>query len=182
MSSKITCRFFAVSVLTAASTAAWGSEIAFDVEYLPESDYESALGVGGYRIEDSGIGFYGNIQLTLTPREPHYDSLDTGSYGDPVTGRYQDIFLANIGLTKKFADGVSGYAGLGFVSVTGVAEKHDPLHILASDGTYYVDDPENDDSGMNLNTGVIFGLGSFALNLGYHSFTNSLYFGAGMKF
>lgn len=183
MSSKgFTRALLAASTLFSVSTAALGAEIAFDIEYLPESDYESAIGVGVYRFEDDGIGFYGNLQLTLAPREPHYDSSLTSGFGDPVTARYRDILLVNVGLTKKFTDGFGGYAGVGFASVTGVAERYDSWHILASDGVYYEDDPDNDESGLNLNAGLMFGLGSVALNVGYHSFTSSLYFGAGLQF
>ncbi len=83
---------------------------------------------------------------------------------------------------KNPASDIGGYAGIGYVSVTGVAEKNDPMKILSGDGRYYVDDPENDESGANLNAGIIFGIEKIIFNLGYHSFTSSAYFGIGGRF
>ncbi len=158
------------------------SETAGDIEYLPDSDYESALGAGIYQSKNESIGFYVNMQLTLNVREPHYDSLNITSFGDPVTDRYRDIFLINAGITKQLAPFITGYAGAGLASVTGIAQKDDPSNILASDGKYYVDDPQNDETGGNINAGVIIKAGSLAFNIGYHTFTNSAYFGIGAQF
>lgn len=179
---KMNCRiivsilmFFAV-VTTAKSEGAW------DIEYLPAGDYESAIGVGFYRYEQEGFGFYGNFQMTLGDREPSYDSLNLSSFGDPVTNKYKDILLLNLGVTKKVNSYFSGYIGGGLASVTGVAQKYDSTRILSSNGSYYVNDSQNDETGLNINPGIIISLEKIIFNLGYHSFTGSTYFGIGGQF
>jgi|AZIK01.1.fsa_nt_gi hypothetical protein len=176
------CRIVAATTLLATVTTTARSESAWDIEYLPSGDYESAFGAGVYQAKQEGVGFYGNLQITLTEREPEYDSLTISSFGDPVTNRYKDIMIFNFGITKQVASNVSGYAGIGYASATGIAQKDDPMNILASDGKYYVDDPANDESGGNLNAGILFGTEKIVFNLGYHSFTSSAYFGIGGRF
>ncbi len=152
---------------------------AWDIEYLPSTEYERAFGAGAYRFRHNAVGFYGNFQITLADREPKYDSLNIASYGDPVTDRYKDIMLFNIGITGQINENIGGYAGVGYASVKGIAQKYDPMRILASDGIYYVDVPSDDESGVNLNAGVIFGFEKVIFNIGYHSFSSSVYFGVG---
>jgi len=172
----------AISILLFCSANAQ-SEGVFDIEYVPRaSGYESAFGVGYYQTKEDGFGLYGNIHATLTQREPMYESLTVNSFGDPVVERYKDLAIGNIGITKKFTQNLTVYAGVGYASATGGAKKYDPLHILGSNGTYYVDDPANDKSGANFNAGLIISLEKLAFNLGYNSFTSSAFFGIGGKF
>ena len=115
----------------------------FDIEYLPadsnqDGEYESALGLGFYQMKPEGSGYYGNMQLTLATNEPHYDSLNIFSFGDPVTDLYREIFILNIGITRRFSSSVGGYLGIGYASATGKAQKIDPTFILSSNGAYYV--------------------------------------------
>jgi len=171
----------AFSLLSSVATTA-KSESVWDIEYLPAGDYESAFGIGFYQAKNEGMGFYGNFQITLSIREPHYDSLNISSFGDPVTDRYKEIMLFNFGITKKVTSNIIGYAGVGFVSVTGIAQKDDRFNILASNGKYYVNDSSNDETSSNLNTGFVFGTENISFNIGYHSFTNTVYFGVGSRF
>ena len=171
----------ALAVLLAVSTNA-ASEVAWDIEYLPSGDYEEAFGIGLYQSKPEGFGLYGNLQVTLSDREPKYDNLNVSSFGDPVTERYQDIAIFNVGITKRLYKNLNTYAGIGYAVSRAVAQKNDPLNILANDGEYYVDDPANDESGGNVNAGIILGVGKVVFNLGYHSFTSSPYFGIGGRF
>lgn len=172
----------AITILLLCSAKAQ-SEGVLDIEYVPKaSGYESALGVGYYQIKDDGLGVYGNIQLTLMKREPMYENLSVSSFGDPVTERYKDLIMGNVGITKNVTPSFVVYAGVGYASAAGVARKYDPLGILGGGGTYYVNDPQNDKSGANLNAGIIFVLDKLALNIGYNSFTSSAFFGIGGRF
>ncbi|MDX1610150.1 MAG: hypothetical protein R3225_08515 [Halofilum sp. (in: g-proteobacteria)] len=171
----------AAALLT--SGAARGeAEIALAVQYLPEGDYESAFGVGVYRFESEGFGFYGNVALTLADRAPYYESLTVDSFGDPVTKRYQDLALFSVGITRALTENIGGYVGAGYGWAIGVARKDDPTNILASDGEYYVDDPANDESGLNVNAGLIFFTSGPVFEIGYHSFAERLYLGVGVLF
>jgi len=53
---------------------------------------------------------------------------------------------------------------------------------LSVDGVYYVPDTANDHTGGNLNAGILFEVGMVSINIGYHSFTSSTYFGIGGSF
>lgn len=158
------------------------SEVLWDLEYLPKDLYESAIGTGIYQIKPSGVGFYGNFQMTLTQREPHYDTLNTSSFGDPVVETFKDLMILNIGITKQLGQYAAIYAGAGYASVTGVARKYDPMHILGENGDYYVDEPAYDDSGANINAGLIFKYKKLGVNFGYQSFPKIPYAGIGMVF
>ena len=177
----------AITILILNSATAQ-SEGVFDIEYVPAGGdkstfgpggYHSVFGIGGYGFNEDRFGFYGNIQMSLAKREPMYDSLTVSSFGDPVTERYKDLFIIDFGATRKITSNIGAYAGLGYASVTGEAQKYDPLHILGTNGTYYVKDPQYDKSGGNLNAGIIVLLKGLALNFGYHTFTKSTYFGLG---
>ena len=182
MKSTNACRLAVTTFLLASVATTARSETVMDIEYLPSGDYESAFGAGAYQFKREGVGFYGNFQITLADREPEYSSLNISSFGDPVTDRYKEIMIFNLGVTKQVASNIGGYAGAGYASVTGVAQKNDPMNILAGDGKYYVDDPANNESGANFNAGIVFWMEKIAFNIGYHSFASSTYFGIGGRF
>ena len=150
-----------------------------NIEYVP--GYERTLGAGYYQFNDNGFGFYGNAQTTLKKRQPMYQNLTVSSFGDPVTGRYKDLNVGDIGITRKISPGVGVYAGLGYATVTGEAQKRDPLQVFGTNGVYYVKDPQNDKSGANLNAGIIMLSQHLSFNIGYHSITKSAYFGIGVR-
>lgn len=156
------------------------STLIMDVEYVPTSNgVDNAWGFGAYMLKEQDVGYYFNLQATLTKREPHYASLNVNSFGDPVTARYKELTIGNIGLTKKLNDNFGLYGGIGYGAVTGVARKYDPMLILGNNGTYYVPDTANDKSGVNLNLGALVSSGNVSLNVGYHSFAKTAYFGIG---
>lgn len=172
----------ACSILLFSSSLAYGKDV-IDLEYAPRSSvYENAFGVGYYQMEDEGIGLYGNVLATISKREPLYPSLNVTSFGDPVVATYKELSMINIGATKKLHENFGIYAGIGYASAKAVAQKQDPLGILGSNGTYYVNDPQQDNSGANLNAGIILMLDKFALNIGINSFTGTAYFGFGAGF
>jgi hypothetical protein len=154
--------------------------------YTPESSsYEPSYGVGIYGIHDKNISYYINLQfssLRTSDSENYYESLDIYSFGDPVEKRFQDNFVFNFGITKSLTKYFSGYGGLGFSILSGVAKKYDPMHILGSNGTYYVPDDENDESSINFNIGTIINIKKVCIDIGYNSFRSDMYFGLGWKF
>ena len=175
-------RSLIISILMLNSPIAMSGGIV-DIEYMPNSGgYKNTFGLGFYKFNDDGFGGYANFLTYLGKDEPLYDTLTISSFGDPVRERYTDLTIGNIGITKKLFNNLGLYAGIGYASGTGIARKYDPLQILGSGGTYYVYDPANDHSGVNLNAGVILMLEKLALNIGYQSFTKTAYIGIGASF
>ena len=170
-----------ILLLSIANAKADGGSL-WTIEYLPSSEYKSAIGFGIYGAKYDGIGYYGNFQLTISTNEPHYESLNINSFGDPVTDRYEDLMIFNVGITKRISSVLGGYLGVGYAFVEGFAEKYDPYHILSSNGYYYVSDTAKDESSGNVNAGILLDAGSVTINIGYHSFTSSAYFGIGGRF
>lgn len=171
-----------IYTLIASMAASAADEKCIDFEYLPSSIYSNVIGVGFYHSKNEDIGLFFNIQTSLAKREPQYDTLSVTSFGDPVTKRYTDLTLINIGGVKRFGDMFSGYIGAGYASVRGIAQKYDPSHILGTDGTYYVNDQDNDKTGANINTGILIGFEKLVLNIGYHSYAQNINLGIGSKF
>lgn len=174
---------YLILIMALVSTTVAADEMVIDFESLSSSgDYEGAIGAGIYQLKNSGVGYYGNAQITASNREPLYEGLNTSSFGDPVTGRCKDLVIVDIGVVHDIMDYLYGYAGVGYVSVEAFARKYDPYHILANNGNYYVPDSANNESGINLNLGLILKIEQLTLNAGYHSFTGSKYVGVGLAF
>lgn len=163
---------------------AQSSDLVFTGNYIGNEEYSGNFAWGGgiFVVEEKGISFYGNLFMSGHSDSDHYDSLDLESYGDPVNERKKDVTAFNFGGTFGFSENIATYMGLGFVSERGYAKKYDPTHILGEDGTYYVDDPAGDDSGVNFNPGLLVFLKRFTLEVGYHTFLQQGYVGAGWRF
>lgn len=175
-------KIVSIAVILFASRATFAESIV-DIEYIPSANgYSNAYGIGAYQLKEEGLGFYGNIATTLASRKPMYESLTVTSFGDPVTARYKDLTVFNLGLTRKFNSNFAGYVGGGYVSAKGVAQKYDPMRILDASGTYYVNDPVNDKSGGNVNAGLMAIFGTIGFNVGYNSFLSAAYVGVGLKY
>lgn len=171
--------FILVTVLASSAKA----ESIGAIEYLPASNGVNAgLGGGIYALKDEGVGVYGNILTSGGGKKPMYESLNVSSFGDPVTARYKNPFVFNVGVTKKFGTNAAGFLGAGYASVRGEAQKFDPMYILASNGTYYVKDPAQDKSGVNVNVGLLLSINKLAVTVGYNSFLSTTSVGIGMKF
>jgi hypothetical protein len=154
-----------------------------DIEYLPAGGgYESSFGVGFYNLAQDKFGLYFNGQTNLSKREPKYESLSTTTFGDPILKKYKELTAFNLGATRSLGSVVAVYGGVGYAIATGGAQMFDPLHILAGDGIYYVNDSAGDKSGMNVNGGIIVHGDKVMLNVGYHSFSKTYYFGVGASF
>ena len=155
------------------------------LSFTPSSgDYESAFGLSLFNIRDDPVGGYLNFAVTLREREPHYDNLNVDSFGDPVTDRFRERMVFAIGVTRRITHAFAVYGGIGYGWGEGKARKQDPTGILGDNGrSYYVDDPANDEDGVNLNFGLLamtpIGV---TLEAGYHSFSSAPYVGAGWSF
>lgn len=159
------------------------AEMVITGQYLSSSECEDALGLGIYKLNNYAVGGYGNLQASLFRRsEPHYKSLNLNSFGDPVTSWFKDIFTINGGLTKKITKYIAVYAGIGYAYIDGIAEKYDPYHILSPDGYYYVYDPSNSSDGLNMNAGLLISVEKLAIEIGYNTFVENIYFGVGINF
>ncbi len=178
---KVATVLFLLMIILPSTVMAEGALMA---QYAPgNSKYEDALGLGIYELKDERIGIYVNLQASgVYGREPYYESLTTTSFGDPITNTYNDIAVLNLGITKRAISQVYAYVGLGYAVLAGTVEKYDPYHILASDGYYYVGDPANTDSGINVNVGLLFNINRLTAELGYNSFFSNIYFGIGINF
>ena len=154
-------------------------------QYLPNSDYETVIGVGLYSFKYRATGFYINGQVTVqstSERDDFYESLNVNTFGDPITGYISDFATLNIGVTHSFGENLGLFLGVGYASIEGYAEMFDPLYILDSDGTYLVRESSPDDSGVNGNGGLILQLGKLSVELGYQSFIKEGYVGLGFSF
>lgn len=154
------------------------------VQYIPSSGvYQDAFGFGLYSFQSDPVGLYVNFASTLRENEPHYDSLTVDSFGDPVTDRFKELTVFAVGPTRELTDSIAVYVGLGYGWGDAKAEKDDPTHILADDGRYYVDDPNNNESGININGGVALNVSArMSIDIGYHSFPGTGYLGIGWRF
>lgn len=153
----------------------------FTIQYLAGGDYEPGLGLAFYYYPPTGIGYFAGFQIGVKEQEPFYDDLSLGSFGDPIQERFQTPLVVNVGITKSLGR-LGIFGGVGYGSAEGIARKYDPLHILGDDGTYYVGDPQNDESGFNLTGGSTISFDKISMDIGYNSFTSSIYVGMGGNF
>ena len=155
----------------------------FDIEYLPTNgDLTDAIGFGIYGRNEEGVHMYTNMLMTIVTRPHTYENLNVNSFGDPVTGYYKEPFVFNVGITRAIGPVLLGYVGVGYASIKTTARKFDPMYILSPNGVYFVPDPSQNSSGINLNVGAVLSLGKLALNIGHNSFIKSTYFGIGASF
>jgi hypothetical protein len=169
----------------AGETAAQPGQVAVTLQYLPNSAYETVIGLGVYSFRSSSPGFYfsGQVSTTTTSeRDDYYQNLSPASFGHPVADYLSDFASVNAGMTYAVGDHLGLYLGLGYASITGYAELVDPQRILDPDGYYLVRDTVPDDNGVNVNSGLLLLLGSVSIELGYHSFIKQGFVGIGLSF
>jgi len=166
----------ATSFVTAEASTAWV------MDYMPSDKYESGIGFGVYDFRDESYGYYGSVHVSITATENYYDFLNVNSFGDPVTDRFEEIMIFDVGLTRRLTSNIDGYAGIGIAFVEGYAEKYDSTFTFSVNGKYVVPDTENDRSGGNVNIGILFNIDSLTLNVGIHSYTKSAYLGLGFMY
>jgi len=145
----------------------------FSIHYLPppEEDPEPLLGFAYYQLLAHSIGGYSDFQMTI-PEESTFGDLSSYN-ANTVRDRFHRTYIFDIGITNQFSDSFSGYLGVGYAKSEGIAKTES---FGFSD---YYEDPENDESGLNLNAGILLTAGSIAINFGYNSFISSAYLGIG---
>ena len=146
----------------------------FTVQYFqPEEQPESVLGFGFYSLPARSHGWYVNLQLTMGKSTegdlPSYEE-------DQVTNRFNQLNILNAGITYQFVNSFGWYIGIGYAESSGVAE------VKKYYGSVYYDDGDNDESGMNLDAGILINIKHFTMNIGYGSFAPSVYLGIGFNF
>ena len=177
-----------VSVLGTSSATAQEYQpghTALTFQYVPNSDYETVVGVGLYGFRYRETGYYINGQFsarTISSRDDLYENLTVNSFGDPIVDYVSEFAAFNVGITRSFSQNFGVFMGVGHASVEGFAEMFDPMYILDTDGQYFVPEPGPDDSGFNANGGAMVQLGRLSLELGYHSFIKQGYAGIGFSF
>jgi len=139
------------------------------------------VGAGVYQTSSS-FGYYLNGGLSLTNTSPFYEDLSIGAFGDPVTDRFGTGYFINVGASVPVGDVVTLYGGVGLAGVAGVAEQYDATATLSADGTYYVNDPSEDDVGANYNAGILVAAGRVVREAGYNSYFDTGYLGIGFGF
>ena len=160
--------------------------VALEISIMPTSKFAEnnfGIGLGFYIIELHSFGFYGNFQITNNEDQDHFDSLTINTFGDPLIDRRQEVFILNLGTTFQATEEVAFYGGIGHSSFTGVAVLNDPTRILASDGSYSVPDPENDDTAINFNVGILLFAqdSNFVFDIGVNTDPSTFFFGIGWK-
>lgn len=158
---------------------------AITFQYLPNSDYETVIGMGVYTFKRFSPGFYFSGQVTTattSERGDFYQNLSPASFGHAITDKISDFATVNAGGTYFLGDRLGLYLGIGYASITGYAELFDPQRILDGDGDYLVPDSVVDDDGVNLNSGLLMSFGNLSVELGYHSFIQQGYVGIGVSF
>ena len=160
------------------------TDLAVTANFLRSNEYSGdfAFGIGAYGTSKYDFSFYMNTMFSFHSESDHYDSLTIESFGDPVRDRKKDLFMLSAGPTYGISEYCAIYSGLGFGVEWGYVKKYDPMHILSDDGIYYVDDPSRDNTGVNLNVGLLLFLKDFTLEFGYHTFPQKTYLGAGWRF
>lgn len=148
---------------------------------IPTGDYQPGIGLTFAKFIPESIGGWGSLKGSITDKEPHYDSLSPGAFGDPQTDSYFTFFTASGGVTYGLGENVGLYAGVGFGVEQEVIEQYDPMRILASDGYYYVDG--EDSSAVNAAIGVMAWTdGGFTVHLGFDSMPEAVTVGIGFSF
>ena len=136
------------------------------------------FGFGYYNTDNM---FFVNTRMSAS-NEPYFEDYTTTTFGDEVVERYQEWFGLNAGIAAQLQQGIATYLGAGWLWGMGKAEMYDATFKLASEGTYYVDDPDGDEGYFNINGGVLFSLSTFTLEVGYDSAIETTYFGIGTAF
>lgn len=170
---------FATLVLTGGEACAESSVV--DLTYSPsQSNMMPTLGIGVYNLKDAGPGFYLNGSLSGNP-DTYYASTCYYSCGS-ATNTQQGSALFSIGATFPMVTAdmkvpiyrtLHSYVGLGYGSLSGYAQY--------SGSSYWYDYSDKDQSGVNVNAGLIFGFDGFAINVGVNSLSKAAYVGIGIN-
>ncbi len=150
-----------------------------DIGFTPKtSTLTESFGFGVYGLKEDN-SLYVNFNIGLTPS--NYTDV-VSSYGT-VSDIKQVPFSFNVGKTFPILpDGakvpiyksIHSYFGVGYASLTGIAKYTSSGY----DRGYY-NYTSKDESGVNLNGGLIFMFNSFGLNVGVNSLTKSAYINIG---
>ena len=157
-------------------------KLGFSIEYMSTKDYSTVLGANFYLVEANTIGGYTNILASMGKEYKKYDDLDEYSFGDPVTGEFKELLMANIGATRKIIKGIEIYFGLGYAMSSAYFIKYDSYHILSDNGEYAVPNHGKSKTGLNLNPGLLLYYKTIGIEVSYHSFTKSPAIGLGFVF
>ncbi len=160
-------------------TNAHADSAVVDFTYSPsQSSMMSTVGMGIYDLKDTGPGFYVNGSLSGSPDSYYSTCYSCGS----VKSTQQGAALFALGATFPLVTSdmhvpiyrtLHSYVGLGYGSLSGYAQ-------YASSSSWY-DYSSKDQSGVNVNGGLVFGFDGFALNVGVNSLSKTVYFGIGIN-
>lgn len=172
-------KLLAIAALTLATTSpgAMADNTFIDIGYSPKNGTVlEAIGLGAYQLKDNGMGLFVNGAFAVNPA----NYTDTSAYGT-ITERAQAPYLFNGGMTFSVmpADtelplykSIHSYIGLGYGGLDGRAKDS---------WGYWSNEASRDKSGLNVTGGFILGFDSWGINLGFNSYTKTVYLGVGMK-
>jgi hypothetical protein len=124
-----------------------------------------------------GIGLYADAKFDVespVDEEGFTEGL-TAREVDEVSGdrllSTDDSFTSiNVGLMRPITAGLVAYLGAGYANGTRYKEYIDPDNELGRGGIYWVEDPDNKPSNLNVTGGLFFQMGgSFAFQMGADS-------------
>ncbi len=163
--------------LAAASPFAHADNTFIDIGYSPKSGKVlEAIGLGAYQLKDNGMGLFINGAFAINPT----GYTDTASYGT-ITERADAPYMFNGGMTFSVmpADtelplykSIHSYIGVGYGAMQGRAKDS---------WGYWGNETSRDKSGLNVTGGFILGFDTWGINLGFNSYTQTVYIGVGMK-
>ena len=124
---------------------------------------EEWLGFCFFSTKPEGVGLYLDLKASVPliyGGNDFYDNISAQEaigWGDPLTDTQDTWVSGNIGMTKVLSNTLALYAGVGISVNTTYFNHYDPMHILGTNGSYWVEGES--DSAFNALGGLLVTLG-----------------------
>ena len=156
--------------------AQWGSRAGLGYVVNAPNQY---VGLSGHVLTTvaGGLGFYvdGKITRPTIADDQFFDPSITAqfvddNYGDVPLGDEEEYLSVNFALMRPLTPELLMYAGAGYTSRTVYVEYQDLTEGRGQSGFYWVEDPENAATGLNVLFGAFFKIGrNVSLQFGVES-------------
>jgi len=160
--------------------------LALTFSYFDAPTYKNTYGINLFVLPE-GLGAYISLKTNtlISQRSDNYfDTQDVKNAVDPVTARFKEADMFNVGAAWTFSPYISLYAGLGFADNQGYAELHGPVAKAGQPSfneTYYIKDEANTSSEMYWDAGLLLSYQMFTLQIAKNGLTDSIEWGVGFK-
>ncbi len=121
------------------------------------------LGFCFFSTKPEGVGLYldlkGSVPL-IYGGDDFYENIsvqDAVGWGDPLSDTQDSWVSCNVGMTKVFSRSLALYAGVGYSVNTTYFNYYDPMRILGTNGSYWVEGES--DSSFNILGGLLVTFG-----------------------